>query len=164
MLRVSLRKAVVFLLKCAMGLGLYIGIEQLVELRTLGFCLQKIQADDITYQQQWETSPLGCEEKMQIETLLSQPYHLIGAGSECFAFKSEDGQAVIKFFKLNHTRPVYFNKGLLAEDHSALAGTISDHPLTHVSHHSVRRLLGIREFRIQRTFNSIKLAYDGLKE
>jgi hypothetical protein len=28
----------------------------------------------------------------------------------------------------------------------------------------VQRLLGIREFRIQRTFNSVKLAYDALKE
>jgi hypothetical protein len=158
------RRVGVFLLKCAGILGVYVGLEQLIELKTLGFCLQNIQADDVVFQRQWETAPLENDEKAQIARLLAQPYYLIGAGSECFAFKSEDGQAVIKFFKLNHTRPVYFNKGLFAEDHSAFAGTISNHPLARVGQHGVRRLLGIREFRIQRTFNSIKLAYDELKE
>lgn len=156
-------------LKIFIGFALLIGLQQLIELKTLGFCLQKIQADDLPYQQQWEASSLSNEEERQIKMLLSQPYYLIGVGSECFAFMSTDGQAVIKFFKLDHARPVYFNKGLFVEDHSAFAGTLSNHPLTRLIlpapfHHWLQRFLGIREFRIQRTFSSIKLAYDHLKE
>lgn len=151
------------------GLGLFLGLQQLIELKTCGFYLQKIQADDLPFQKRWETAPLSLLEKQEIDTLLSQPYRLIGSGSECFAFASEDGKAVIKFFKLDHARPVYFQKGLLLEDHSALAGTLSNHPLTQVKlplpfNYWLKRVLGIREFRIQRTFNSIKLAYDALKE
>jgi hypothetical protein len=164
-----IKKITLFFLKFFVSFALFIGIEQLIELKTLGFCLQKIQTDDLPYQQQWETSSLSREEEEQIKTYLSQPYHLIGVGSECFAFMSEDRQTVIKFFKLDHTRPVYFNKGLFVEDHSAFAGTLSNHPLTRLIlpapfHHLLQRFLGIREFRIQRTFSSIKLAYDNLKE
>ena len=160
-------KIIPLFLKLIVGLGLFIGLQQLIEMKTLGFCLQKIQADDLSSQQAWEVPPLT--EEQEIKSLFSQPYHLMGVGSECFAFVSEDGQAVIKFFKLDHARPVYFNKGLFVEDHSAFAGTISHHPLTRVVlpapfHHWLQRFLGIREFRIQRTFNSIKLAYDELKE
>jgi hypothetical protein len=156
-------------LKIFIGFALFVGLQQLIELKTLGFWLQKIQADDLPYQQQWETSPLTSEEKLQLKTVLSQDYHLIGVGSECFAFMSRDGQSVIKFFKLDHTRPVYFKTGLFVEDDSAFAGTLSHHSLTRLIlpppfHHWLRRFLGIREFRIQRTFSSIKLAYDNLKE
>ena len=164
-----IKNITLFFLKLFVGIGCLIGLQQLIELKTLGFCLQKIQTDDLPAQPQWAAAPLSNEEEHRIQALLSQPYHLIGVGSECFAFMSEDTQAVIKFFKLDQMRPVYFNKGLFVEDYSAFAGTISNHPLTQLIlpapfHHWLRRLLGIREFRIQRTFNSIKLAYDELKQ
>jgi len=178
-------------------------VQQLVERKTLGFCLQKIQADDLPFQMRWEAKSIVDEigsvfsqpiakgsmvakkqgqfrekiveaERIKpklevIEALFAQPYYLIGAGSECFAFISADKQVVIKFFKLDQARPVYFNKGLFSEDYSAYAGTLSNHPLTRLIlpspfHHWLRRFLGIREFRLQRTFSSIKLAYDELKE
>lgn len=164
-----IQKACKIFFKSVAALGLFIGLQQLVELKTRGFYLQKIQADDLPFQARWETAPLSLEEEEHIQKLLSQSYRLIGAGSECFAFLSEDGQAVIKFFKLDHVRPVYLQRGLFEEDHSALAGTLSDHPLTRTTlppffNRGLKRTLGIREFRIQRTFSSTKLAYDNLKE
>jgi len=164
-----IKKIALFFLKFFIGVGLFIGVQQLIELKTRGFCLQRIQTDDLPYQQQWATPSLSSEEEQKIRTLLSQPYHLIGAGSECFAFMSEDGQTVIKFFKLDHARSVYFKKSFFAEDRSACAGSVSNPLLTRVIlpapfHHWLQRFLGVREFRIQRTFNSIKLAYDGLKQ
>lgn len=164
-----IKKIVIFFLKLCIGIGFFIGLQQLIELKTLGFCLQKIQADDLPALPQWATSPLSNEEERTIRALLSQPYHLIGVGSECFAFMSEDGQNVIKFFKLGHARPVYFRKGLFVEDYSGFSGTISNHPLTHLIlpapfHHLLQRFLGMREFRIQRTFNSVMLAYEELKQ
>ncbi len=166
---IRLKRISALFLKIFSGFALFVGLQQLIELKTLGFCLQKIQTDDLSYQQQWDVPSLSREEEHQMKRLLSQPYYLIGVGSECFAFMSEDGQAVIKFFKLDQARPVYFNRGLFAEDYSAYAGTLSDHPLTRLNlptpfHHWLQRFLGIREFRIQRTFSSIKLAYDNLKE
>jgi hypothetical protein len=164
-----IKKITFFFLKFIVGVALLIGLQQWIELKTLGFCLQKIQADDLPYQQQWDVSSPSSEEEHQIRIFLSQPYYLIGAGSECFAFRSEDGLTVMKFFKLDHTRPVYFNKGLFVEDHSSFAGILSNHPLTRLIlpspfHHTLQRFLGIREFRIHRTFSSIKLAYNNLRE
>jgi hypothetical protein len=143
---------------------LWVGLEQLTELTTHGFWLQRILAKDLVYQKRWETPVLPEEERREVEALLNQPYRMIGAGSECFAFKSEDGKAVIKFFKLDLARPVYFHRGIFLEDYSAYAGTLSHHPLTRVSFPPLKRFLGIREFRIDRTFSSIHLAYEHLKE
>ncbi len=164
-----IKRASTFIFKLLIAMGLFIGLQQLVELNTRGFCLQKILADDIPFQPKWQTPPLSADEEKEVDDLLSQPYRMIGAGSECFAFVGEDGKAVIKFFKLDHARPVYLHRGILLEDHSALAGTISNHPLTRLSLPSpmdqwLKRFLGIREFRLQRTFNSIKLSFDDLKE
>jgi hypothetical protein len=149
--------------------AIYLGLEQLIELETKGFCLQKILAEDLPFRQEWETHPLSERENEQVDRILQQPFHLIGSGSECFAFMSEDGQTVIKFFKLSFARPIYYNKGLLSEDHSAYAGTLSNHPMARIEwprglDRLKQRVFGIREFRLTRTFSSCKLAYDYLKE
>lgn len=148
-------------IKIILAALLFIGLQQLIELKTRGFCLQKIQARDLPYQARWETPPLSDKEQGKIDAMLGQPYFFLGAGSECFAFLSLDGNTVIKFFKLDYARPVYIHRGLLFENHSALAGTLStlrlDFPL-------IKRILGMREFRLLRTFSSIKLAYEELKK
>lgn len=157
------------LIKFFVAIGLYIGLEQLIELKTHGFCLQRILADDLPFQAKWETAPLSSQGQEEVDALLSQPYHMIGAGSECFAFASEDGKAVIKFFKLDRARPVYLHRGVFLEDRSEYAGTLSNHSLTRWILPSpfdqrLKRFLGIREFRLERTFSSIHLAYENLKE
>lgn len=149
------------IIKIILAAILFIGVQQLIELKTRGFCLQKIQATDLPYQTRWETPPLSAKEQEKIDAMLWQPYFFLGAGSECFAFLSADGKTVIKFFKLDHARPVYIHRGLLLEDHTATAGTLStlrsDVPL-------IKRIFGMREFRLLRTFSSIKLAYEELKQ
>jgi hypothetical protein len=159
-----MKRASIFIFKFLAAALLWLGLEQLTELTTHGFCLQRILATDLFYQTRWETPPLQEREKLEVETLLNQPYRMIGAGSECFAFKSEDGRAVIKFFKLDLARPVYFHRGIFLEDYSAYAGSLSNHPLTRVDFAAFKRFMGIREFRIDRTFSSIHLAYEHLKE
>ncbi len=149
------------------GIGLFIGFQQLIELTTWGFCLQKIFAPDLRYNPAWEVSPL--KDEHALDDLLDQPYFFLRAGSECFAFLSEDGQTVIKFFKLDYTRPFYFRRGLFLENHADLAGTLSttysDLPTMPTFVDTMaKRLLGMREFRIGRTMRSLKFAYDHLKE
>jgi hypothetical protein len=129
------------------ALALFFGLQQLIELRTYGFCLQKIFADDIPYNEAWETASPNAD----ILERLGQPYFFLGAGSECFAFRSADGKNVIKFFKLDVMRPVYLLRGLFLENYSS-----SLSPL--------QRILSMRTFRIQRTFDSLSLSYEHLKE
>lgn len=164
-----MKKVALFLIKMIATLGLFIGLQQFIELKTRGFCLQKIQAHDLPFRKEWEILPLSSEQEYEINTLLSQPYTLLGAGSECFAFASADGKVVIKFFKLDFFRPVYLQQGLFLEDYSLFSGTLSDLSWTKRKcppflQQRIKRLLGIREFRIQRTFSSLKRAYDDLKE
>jgi len=126
-------------------LGLFLGLQQLIELRTHGFCLQKIFADDIPNSEVWTTPPPSAD----VLERLDQPYTFLGSGSECFAFRSADGKSVIKFFKLDVMRPVYLLRGLFLENYSGSP---------------MQRILNMRAFRIQRTFNSLRLSYEHLKE
>jgi hypothetical protein len=147
---------------------LFIGLQQIVELKTHGFYLEKIISDDLITRPDWDIPALSCDEEKAILELLDQPFTFLGSGSECFAFLSQDKKTVIKFFKLDYLRPVYFFRGLFAEDHSKSAGTLSSiYPwlsLPSPFDSLAKRVLGMREYRIARTFNSVKLSYDNLKE
>jgi hypothetical protein len=137
-------------------LSLFIGLQQLIELSTRGFYLEKILASDLITDSAWDS---GQQEEIPILEICKQPFTFLGAGSECFAFLSQDQTTVIKFFKVDLFRPVYFFRGLFFENYSSYAGTISrlNYPL-------IKRVLGMREYRIARTWNSLKLSYDHLKE
>lgn len=153
------------LFKLILAIGLFLGLQQGIETVTRGFCLQKILCTDLPFLPDFQTA----SREDEIQHLLQQEYTFLGAGSECFAFLSQDGTTVIKFFKLDFARPVYFRRGLADESYTAYAGTLSEHPLTRATLPAVlkeplNRILGIREFRIQRTFSSLKLAYDSLQE
>lgn len=155
--------------KTVCALGLLLGLQQLVELKTRGFCLQKILCSDLLANPQWDISALRDDEQEALLRALDQPYTFLGAGSECFAFLSADGKTVVKFFKLDPFRPIYFLRGLFAEDHSSCAETLfpPSSLLTHLPaslQHMGKRVMGMREFRISRTFNSLKIAYECLKE
>ena len=145
------------------------GLKQFCEMKTLGFCLQKIQACDLPHNHEWEIPPLTESELSDVSSLLDQPYHLIGYGSECFAFESQDGSTVIKLYILSLGRYMYFKRGLLVEDHRELAGSISNHPLLSIPFSGKydvwrKRVLGMREYRLNRTFISTCMAFKELKE
>lgn len=125
---------------------LYVGIEQSIEQVTFGFWVKRVVAHDLL------AFPSGKESPKEVQEILKQPFHLIGAGSECFAFASQDDHYVIKLFKLDTFRPVYLHRGLLREDYSDYAGTVASPSLL------FKRLRGIREYRIQRSFHSNQIA------
>ena len=165
LLKRILHKLGIFILLAAMLAGL----KQFCEKKTLGFCLQKIQASDLPHNPEWEVPPLAEKELSNISTLLNQPYRLIGYGSECFAFESQDGTTIIKLYILSLGRYMYFKRGLLVEDHQELAGSISRHPLLSLplaGKYDVwrKKVLGLREYRLNRTFISTCLAFKELKE
>jgi hypothetical protein len=62
------------------------------------FSKETIQAP-LSRQNRWEGRPQTDDEIKQTEAALSQSYRFLGGGGQCFAFVSEDGKFVIKFFK-----------------------------------------------------------------
>lgn len=150
-----------FFLKCSLCIGSFLLLQQLIECKTRGFGLNRVQANDLPFYPGWEVEPLDEVTSQSIDAKLLQNYHFLGAGSECFAFISDDGTTVIKFFKLDLLRPVYLYRGLFREDYSEYAGTFSTHPLIN---NYTKRLFGMREYRLKRTFDSLKLSYEELKE
>jgi hypothetical protein len=164
-----MKKILIYFLKALCALALFIGLQQIIELQTRGFYLKKISESDLIAHRNWDVPELSKEEQNAVLSVLDQPFTFLGAGSECFAFLGDDQTTVIKFFKFDTFRPIYFFRGLFSEDRGSSAGTISSlYP--RLSHFFpgidgiARRMLGMREYRIGRTFNSLKLSYDNLKE
>lgn len=58
----------------------------------------------------WEIEPLSPEEKDNLLSILQHPFFYIGKGAQSYAFLSEDGEHVVKFFKFKHLRPSWFVK------------------------------------------------------
>ncbi len=53
---------------------------------------------------EWNTAPLDTEQMAVVRTILDQPYRYLGKGAQSYAFLSEDGNYVLKFFKFKHLR------------------------------------------------------------
>ncbi|CCB88944.1 hypothetical protein [Simkania negevensis] len=69
--------------------------------RTKGFCLKKIVSYH-EYHPKWDIGPLTSEQESLLNEISSQTFRYLGSGKECYAFESEDGKLVLKFFKQKH--------------------------------------------------------------
>jgi hypothetical protein len=99
---------------------------------TGGFTLDKIQSH-LAPDAQWSTPPPTPD----VQSQLSQKFFYLGKGAQSFAFVSEDGQLVIKFFRHDHLRTHPFAKAEKREKYLR---------------------------RQRRHFASCKLAFDQLKQ
>lgn len=72
--------------------------------QTDGFSVARVQSD-LPYDSKWEVAPPSDSLKEEMKHILSQPFHYLGRGGQCFAFVSEDQQYVIKFFKHRFYKP-----------------------------------------------------------
>jgi hypothetical protein len=163
----SQKRRWIYLVKWTLGILLFLSIRQFCEKRTDGFWLQKLFSSDPTPSPLWDIPPLNDVERSHLDQALNQPFYFLGMGSECFTFLSQDKKTVIKFFKLDQMRFVYFKRAWAKEDHSALA--VNSHwlntlPLPSFLDPYRKRVVGIRQFRIENTFNSCKIAWDYLRE
>lgn len=70
---------------------------------TDGFQLQNIESD-FAYQKDWEVHPLDLKEQEVVNAALEQPYYYLAKGCQAYAFVSEDGHYVLKFFKYQRYR------------------------------------------------------------
>ena len=68
-------------------------------LQLVGFSISKISSH-LTYNEAWKV-----EEPEGMEAIFSQPFSYLKAGSQSYAFVSQDGKYVIKFFRMSHFSP-----------------------------------------------------------
>jgi len=81
-----------------------VGIKtiQWFESRGEGFRLYKIQSNP-SYDARWDVS-YSEEELQHAQKVLAQPFHYLAHGFQCYAFESEDGNYVLKFFRHQRLR------------------------------------------------------------
>ena len=93
--------------KILFGIALFIGVERLCHKATDGFTLTRVRSD-------FSFSPDFVTDRQDdsLQEILSQPFHYLSSGSQCYVFKSEDGKTVLKLFK-NHR---FFNIASLFDE------------------------------------------------
>src|SRR4029079_17540498 len=78
-----------------LGVGLYLCSYR------RGFTVEKISSK-LSFNEAWEIHPLSLEARDHLlHTVLSQTFYYLGSGSQSYAFASQDGKYVLKFFKMH---------------------------------------------------------------
>lgn len=67
---------------------------------------------EMPYQKDWDIDTLNPKQELQLQHILSQQFAYLGKGAQSYAFASDDGKYVIKFFKFKHLRPSWFHSVL----------------------------------------------------
>lgn len=75
-----------------------IAMKQFCYKQTDGFALYKILSS-LCFNPAWEV------QQPSPPDLFDQPFHYLAKGAQSYVFASEDGNTVIKFFRLNHLQP-----------------------------------------------------------
>lgn len=116
--------------------------------RTKGFSYNKIHSH-YTYDHRWDFGMPTEEQRSLIDQVTSKPLTFLGSGKECYAFVSEDGEYVIKFFKQKHMKTEYILNHLpLSQEMRMLQKEV-------VNRHLERR---------KKIYQSYQLAYERLQE
>lgn len=138
-------KILAFVLCLSLGIwGIIFSYNRITD----GFSLHEIRSS-LVYDSSHDIEPLSVAQKAALHQILSQPFRYIGKGCQFYAFESEDKQAVLKFFKHKHLRPLTWLHSL---------------PMTKKMRQKSDEKIKLREERIQNLFSSCQLAYEELSE
>jgi hypothetical protein len=140
----TLRASLAFAVFCA---AFYFAAE-FCNAQTDGFSIARIHSD-LSYHPEWDTAPISMEKQEALKIALNQKFHYLACGGQCFAFASEDGQYVIKFFKHHIRKPYSFYLNM---------------PLPDFLGQGRRRRLKSILHKLNRDFTSYKIAYEELQE
>jgi hypothetical protein len=135
------------LFACVLALSYYCAASLCIPL-TDGFSIARIHSD-LPYNPAWETAPLTEQQQKELDGALKNTFHYLGCGGQCFAFASEDGRYVIKFFKHRIRKP-----------YSYLLKASLPWPLSGWCERKLNKAL----FKLHRDFTSYKIAYEELQE
>ncbi len=116
-----------------LGVGLWTKISS-----TEGFSEGKI-CSSLDPSPAWSIAIPSSEEQKKLHEIFSSRFKFLGVGAQSFAFESEDGKYVLKFFNMRRFTP-----------------SLADHLCPHVVR---RRLKNLRW-----VFNGYKIAYDKFRE
>lgn len=73
--------------------------------RSSGFSIDKISSR-LPFNVVWEVESISDKQReLLVQKVFPQTYHYLAAGNQCYAFTSEDGQYVLKFFKMQSLFP-----------------------------------------------------------
>ena len=140
------------LLRTLVGLGLFGAAfyytASFCDQQTDGFSVARIHSE-LPFDPAWETASLPSDQKEEILQILNQKFHYLGFGGQCFAFASEDGKYVIKFFKHKIRKPFSF---------------LLQTPLPDPFEKKRLKKLNKALFKLHRDFNSYKIAFEDLRE
>jgi len=112
-----------------------------------GFTLDKIRSP-FEKSSRWNIEELPAFESLEIQKIFSQDFNYLGAGAQCYAFQSADGNYVLKFFKMKHLIPKRWLKLI---------------PLPWLEQYRFNKI-DKRILRHRELFTSYKIAYEELKE
>ncbi len=118
------------------------------EARTDGFTVLGVSSNR-SVNPAWDVHPLTDVERQELDQALGQKYHYLARGNQAFAFLSEDGRFVLKFFKQK-----------LFEPHIALKAV----PTSWLQEGKSAKKVWKKGYKLQRDFESYRLAFDELKE
>lgn len=140
--------------RCGLFIKIALGILFVALLTRLYFrTTDDFRLSNIVYEMpnhpEWEIPPLSDEQKSHVDAILSQKFYYIGKGAQAYAFGSDDGKYVIKFFKFKHLKPSWLVNSLPS------IPPFNDYKKK-LSSRKQRKLIGV--------FNGHKLAYDLDKE
>lgn len=76
------------------------GAAKFCKKQTGGFTIARISSN-LVFHPEWE---IDASDEERVKKILSQPYRFLGKGAQSFAFASEDGEYVIKFFRQDHLK------------------------------------------------------------
>lgn len=103
---------------------------------------------EMPYRSEWAAPPLNVLDKQKIQKILDQEFRFLGKGSQSYAFASEDGQYVLKFFKFKHLRPSLLDRMIL--------------PVPPFDTWRKERFAE-KQKNLERVFNGYRLSFDALK-
>lgn len=143
-----MKKTFKLIISVALLAGLYYVAAHFCQARTDAFTTLRIHSD-LTFNPAWATPLPEGTAKLDFERIVSQKFHYLGCGGQCFAFVSEDDQYVIKFFKHKIRKPM---SSFLLKSLPTPFETIRT------------RKLGKILSKLDRDFGSYKLAYEELPQ
>lgn len=125
-----------------------IAVERFCHRQTHGFRLHKIYSD-LSFNPEWEITPLSTEEENEINSLLDQPFYFLGSGGQSYAFQSADHSVILKVFKHHHMRPDTWLYHL---------------PVPPPFIKGYKQWITEKQQRLDHIFGSCKIAYEHLRE
>jgi hypothetical protein len=114
--------------------------------KTDGFALYKI-CSSLPFNREWE--PSSPQAPKELSRIFDQPFYYLAKGAQSYVFASQDGQTVIKFFRIYHLRP------------PAWLSALSLPPA--LQPYKISKMIEKRK-DLNKDFLSYKIAYEEMKE